>query len=106
LPHMQVDMPQITWVGRLVHVWTMFGFTQLFAPWIRQSLVKFLRPARNTVSTSACPLGVRPNGITINTNSAPVTIVPHEMLVVFFHLGVMIFLDVCFKATVAIFKLC
>ena len=80
---MQVDMQKKTWVGRLVHVWTMFGFTQLFAPWIRQSLVKFLRPARNTVSTSACPLGVRPNGITINTNSAPITIVPHEMLVVF-----------------------
>ena len=55
-----------------------------------------MRAARNTVSTSACPLGVRPNGITINTNSAPITIVPHEMLAVafFFHLGVMIFLDV------------
>ena len=44
-------------------------------------------------TTSACPLGVSPNGITINTNSAPATVATHEMLVVvvlFFHLGVMI----------------
>jgi hypothetical protein len=33
-------------------------------------------------TTSACPLGVRPNGITINTNSAPVTVATHEVLVV------------------------
>jgi hypothetical protein len=39
---------------RVVNFPTLAGFicsTQLFAPWIRQSLVMFLRAARNTVST-------------------------------------------------------
>ena len=56
-------------------------------------------------TTSACPLGVRPNGITINTNSAPVTVATHEMVLVavLFSSGCHDMLRCASKAKVAIY---